>query len=404
MDAEAARRQKPRSKVKTQQWPPVTHTAMGVSAVIAGVAFLTLLESGVCRWQVLAALFGCVVVGGVHLVSRVPVVTAAVTIVCAVVSPALTPLLWLSLFRAGCTQSFLFIRTMLACSIAAIGVQLSVFFISVQRGETPAEMLALSVFSISLAVGSAAAGSSVGSSRRRHLISDALLGAALTRELTLERETTKHVRRQLGREMHDTLGLRLAVLRIYASSLQTNPGFSRAEIERVGDVIANSSQQAIEDLHEIIAKLGIGQEPVEMRSLEEVLTSFTQACHGRDLTLQRDVTDDLSQLPPRHQIALITFFSETLTNVLKYAGAGQVTATTSVSADGSLTAVVSSQQPQTTQDDLSQGSSRIGLKSLKERAAALGGGLQISTEDGRFTVTMTIPPTHRSEPDQQPER
>ena len=216
------------------------------------------------------------------------------------------------------------------------------------------------------------------------LIATAVASAQSRSELIASRgrivAAADDARRRIERDLHDgaqqrlvTLGLEL---RDVGSRLPGELSGTREQLVRIGDVL----DSVLEELREI--SRGIHPAIVSQGRLVPALKAL-----ARRSAVPVDLDADIgSRLPGRVEVAAYYLVSEALTNAAKHADASVVEVRVSAR-DGSL--VVSIRDDGGGAADLTRGSGLIGMC---DRAAALGGSLEITSPPGDgTTVTAWLP-------------
>ncbi|WP_347350778.1 sensor histidine kinase [Intrasporangium sp.] len=223
------------------------------------------------------------------------------------------------------------------------------------------------------------------------LVGIALTGAQM-REGAKQREVLNE-RARIAREMHDSLAQVLGAVHLRLRALGTNvdgvvPAHVAGEVEALADVCA----EAYRDVREAILGLRAAHQHAS-RSLEDNLSAYLgaySAQSGVAATLVNEVGHEVS-LSPRAEVQVLRIVQEALTNVRKHARAGSVTV--SIRDDGATTSVV-------VQDDgvgFDAGATLAakdgyGLGTMCERAALLGGTVDIDSTAGRGTaIRISVP-------------
>jgi signal transduction histidine kinase len=233
------------------------------------------------------------------------------------------------------------------------------------------------------------------SSRDQRLLGDlvrlaaaAMVNAELGRELQAIRErlvvTREEERSRLRRELHDGLGpllggvkLRLETARNLAAR---DPGRSLALL----DAAIDDQSEVIHEIRRIVHDL----RPPALDDLGLVRALEQQAARltGGGLTIE--VTGDLPRaLPPAVEVAAYRIVSEALTNTTRHAGAGN--ATVRLGHDDRMLRLDVRDDGVGIPADAVGG---VGLRSLRERAAELGGTVEIARPDGGGTVIRAALP------------
>ncbi|MFC0533874.1 sensor histidine kinase [Phytohabitans kaempferiae] len=232
--------------------------------------------------------------------------------------------------------------------------------------------------------------------RERRLLADvAQYFAAVTettrliRDLQDSRErlitAREEERRRLRRDLHDGVGPALTGITMQVSAARKAVG----DPERVGrildtmtsdlEVCRSEVRQLLRDLHR----------PAELDSgLEAALRAACERFEGPQLAVDLHVAKHLDGLPAAIEVAAYRIVSEALTNVAKHAKAASCTVTVDAGRALSIDVV----------DDgigISRGRAGhdgVGLESMRERAAELGGECVVTQGDPRgTTISVQLP-------------
>ncbi len=199
-------------------------------------------------------------------------------------------------------------------------------------------------------------------------------------------------RRRIAREMHDGLAQTLAdaLLQTDLSGMaaQSNPGQIAADLKELRTIL----ERAMRELREFMTDLRRQQQDSGLRA---ALESLGKEFERRNAIPVRLVcAGDDAQLPSGVRHAILAIARQALTNVQAHAHATAVTIRMEITEQGCAASI--------TDDgvgfDLVAHRSRppaahhLGLTSLEERAALVGGRLQIDTAPGRgTTISVTVP-------------
>ncbi|MFE6052602.1 sensor histidine kinase [Kitasatospora sp. NPDC056446] len=192
-------------------------------------------------------------------------------------------------------------------------------------------------------------------------------------------------RRQLRRDIHDGLGPMLAGLRLrlQGAAAVDDPAMFSGVLDRVSDDLAT----AVREVRRITDRLG----PTALGDygLSRALNRLAETFSGDDLAVTaRLVPDPLPDLPAAVEVAVYRITAEALNNVLRHARASSATVSVRVDA-GKLELVV---------EDDGQGPGRsgpahpgVGLRSMSERAAEVGGSCTVDDLGGGTRVHAVLP-------------
>lgn len=207
----------------------------------------------------------------------------------------------------------------------------------------------------------------------------------LNRDLQASRERLvagrEEERRRLRRDLHDGLGPGLAGLTMQVREAQRERDPQR--VERLLSGVLDDLQLCREDLRRLVDQL---RPAVLDRGLEAALRGEAQRFSSGPLTVSLHMPGDLGGLPAAVEVAAFRIVAEAVTNVARHSRAHTCRITASrghrlritITDDGAgLPATVRA---------------GVGLASMRERAAELGGRLTVEPASGQGTmVTLELP-------------
>jgi two-component system CheB/CheR fusion protein len=211
---------------------------------------------------------------------------------------------------------------------------------------------------------------------------------ALRRALTLAEEGE---RRRLARELHDEAGQRLTALGLGLQSLSDvlPPG---SEADRRAAQLRSLTDALARELHAVAVRLR--PKALDDFGLEAALTAFAEEWSSQT-SIPVDVHADptTERLPPELESAVYRILQEALTNVAKHSGAkrasvvverreGNVVAIVEDDGKGFDVAVIERQAAK----PAFAGLAKLGLLGVRERAALLGGSVEIESKPGKGTT------------------
>jgi signal transduction histidine kinase len=202
-------------------------------------------------------------------------------------------------------------------------------------------------------------------------------------------------RLRIARDVHDVVGHSLAVITMQAGvalhlldkerSAQPRPDRVAESLEAIKD----TSREALAELRTTLEVFrSDSDEPRSplpgLARLDALLDGVRAA--GREVTLIREESDDLQAVPAAVDQAAFRIIQESLTNVVRHAGAGHAIVRVSRDA-GMLTVEVSDDGPAT-----SVPLDGNGIRGMRERARAVGGTLTVSVpEPSGVLVRANLP-------------
>jgi signal transduction histidine kinase len=207
-----------------------------------------------------------------------------------------------------------------------------------------------------------------------------------------EREVREQERRRyayeerlrIARDVHDVVGHSLAVITMQAGvalHLLDKERAAQARPDRVAEsleAIKATSREALAELRTTLevfrADSDEPRSPLPGLGRLDALLDGVRAA-GREVTLIREESDDLQAVPAAVDQAAFRIIQESLTNVVRHAGAGHAIVRVSRDA-GMLTVEVSDDGPAT-----SVPLDGNGIRGMRERARAVGGTLTLSVRE-----------------------
>jgi PAS domain S-box-containing protein len=208
--------------------------------------------------------------------------------------------------------------------------------------------------------------------------------------LLLERTLSaqEEERRRIARELHDEAGQMLTALLVGLRSLEDARKLADAKAQ--GNRLREIAAQAIDE----VGRLARGLHPTV---LDDLGLGVALSRYAAEYTKTHNIAVDLvlnevdsSDLPPAVQIALYRILQEALTNVARHSGARAVSIRFNRSAAAVEVAVV---------DDgcgfdakaVAVSSHRLGIQSMRERAAMLGGTVRFISQPKGTRILVQVP-------------
>ena len=216
------------------------------------------------------------------------------------------------------------------------------------------------------------------------------------------RELSRHLlrsqdeeRRRIGRDLHDSLGQSLAVLKMNLDSLQMS-------IQSRGDGTAQALDPCVLLADEVLREVRTISYLLYPPMLEEMglksaipwyLEGFSKRS-GIQTTL--DVAPNFDRLLPEAELAFFRILQEALTNVHRHSGSATANIRLAV-ADGWASMEIQDNgkgMPQTLLEQSGEdwmGSLGVGLRGMNERMRQLGGKLEVASTEQGTSVTASVP-------------
>jgi signal transduction histidine kinase len=211
---------------------------------------------------------------------------------------------------------------------------------------------------------------------------------SMLRKLTANQENVREdERKRIARDIHDELGQNLMVLRLDVSMMAVGPFVMPVTKERIDaalnqiDLTIKSVRTIMNDLRPAVLNLGLHA------ALEWQAEQF-QRCSGIACELHMDHEE--FELDDKHSTALFRIVQESLSNILRHAGASHVHISMQLS-DDRLCVKICDDGVGLAPDYLKK-MNAFGLVGIEERIYALGGTFAILNNPRQgMTVTVSIP-------------
>lgn len=309
---------------------------------------------------------------------------------------------WLSLFLALYTLTALGDgRRSLLIAGSGISVLAVAWLLAAQNIE-PRAAIGWVFFRIGVSIMSAALGESVRS--RRVIVADALERAELA-ERTREEEARARVaqeRVRIAREVHDTVAHAIAVINVQAGVtahvLPQRPDRAREALE----TIEQTSSRALEEMRAVLDVLRADDDDRAPLPGLDRLDDLVEQARVTGLDVKVEESAPPSQLPGAVSTAAYRILQESITNVIRHAGATRVTVSVRYGGNDVDIHVVDDGGPGRADSATAPGTAAPGrgIRGMRERCELLGGRLDAGPRVGvpGFEVRATLPTTATSDP------
>jgi len=203
-------------------------------------------------------------------------------------------------------------------------------------------------------------------------------------------------RNRLAREMHDSLGHRLTVAVVQLEGAQRLIPTAPDRAARMIGAMREEMKEALAELRRTVTALRAPLEDADGTPLNAALARLAQSFQdSTGLAVHLDLPGALPALPEAHRLALYRAAQESLTNAQRHAAAKQVWLTVSAANDHVTLTAADDGKGFGVQTATSEGG--YGLRGLRERAAQLGGELQLEVRPGggaqlRFSLPLPSQP------------
>ncbi|MEU6377309.1 histidine kinase [Streptomyces sp. NPDC046909] len=226
----------------------------------------------------------------------------------------------------------------------------------------------------------------VGSGHLITTLARRLLGPSPADRLAAMEERTEQLleRTRIARELHDSIGhaLTVAVVQAGAARAAADPAFT----DRALEAIEETGRAALEDLERVLGILRESERPVSSRPTLTDADRLLESARVSGAKVDVDMTGPLDTVPGPVSREGYRILQESLTNVLRHAGAVPVRVRVTV-AEGMLLLEV--RNPLTA--DIAGPGRGSGLRGIRERAALLGGRAHTGPDQGAWQVHAELP-------------
>lgn len=216
-------------------------------------------------------------------------------------------------------------------------------------------------------------------------------GRRLEQELAEQAEREKQAvlaeRRWIAGELHDSIAHHLTIVAMHSQLLDDD-----AMRETSQDAIRVAARKALSDLRFVIrmaedAPVGTEVPSGDLASAVAEAREEIEAA-GHRVVCEGDPSDE--SIPRGAEIILARIVRESATNILKYAGPGEVRFTVDVGLDAVVLSIRSPQPPTPRRDMPSTGT---GLRRMAERVRAVRGEFTAGPMDDAWVVSVRLPLT-----------
>jgi signal transduction histidine kinase len=215
--------------------------------------------------------------------------------------------------------------------------------------------------------------------------------AARSRAEALQRRAADE-RLRIARELHDAVAHNMSLINIQAGValhlFDEQPQQARDALA----TIKRSSKEALVELRSILGVLRRVDEDAPRAPTPSLtrLHELVNRSNAAGLDVRIDTLGDLDHLPRNVDLAAYRIIQESLTNVARHADRGDALVRVRLGAEALVVEVLDEGSGSRAGADLPSGGN--GIAGMRERAAAVGGSLEVGPRPGRgFAVRATLP-------------
>lgn len=215
-----------------------------------------------------------------------------------------------------------------------------------------------------------------------------LTGAQIAREAELRMQSE---RERISRELHDTVGHTMSVISLQAGVGAEAVGRDDHAVSDALDGIRSASTRSLQELRSMVRILRSASDPDETRSILSLsaMQGLVDAAKVAGVEVTTDITATPSELSAPVDAAAYRVIQESITNVVRHAGATHAQVKVGIS-DGWLHISVTDNGRGSTAGGGENGG--YGMAGMSERVTLLGGSLTTRSFAGvGFAVEATIP-------------
>ncbi|MGB2886073.1 MAG: PAS domain S-box protein [Candidatus Acidiferrales bacterium] len=207
--------------------------------------------------------------------------------------------------------------------------------------------------------------------------------------------TQDEERRRIGRDLHDSLGQYLSVLKIKLDSLRS---LRKRKEEEANQELAECAKLAEESIKEVRAISYLLYPPLlEEMGLKSAISWYLDGFEKRTgIKATFETPPDFGRLPRDVEMAIFRVLQESLTNVHRHSGSPTADVRVMIK-DSAVVLEVHDQGKGMPAGHLQEcgrdllGAVGVGLRGMSERMRQLGGSLELSSSPTGTTVIATVP-------------
>jgi len=220
---------------------------------------------------------------------------------------------------------------------------------------------------------------------------------AQTVQLEIERDENARraildERVRIARELHDVVAHHVSVMGVQAGAARRILSKQPDKVHEALSLIESSSRQAVAEMHRLLGFLRQGKqtdEPTPQPSLKQLKLLISEI-QDAGLPVVVNIEGNERDLPPSTDLSAYRIIQESLTNVLKHAGASKATVTVHYG-DGAIELKITDNGKGAAPVELQKPKGR-GLIGVQERVKLYSGEFKAGNiPDGGFSVMVKLP-------------
>ena len=202
-------------------------------------------------------------------------------------------------------------------------------------------------------------------------------------------------RTRIARELHDVVAHSLSIITVQASTARFRHQDFSDEAGAEFDRIAGQSRQALDEMRGLLRVMRGSDEEADRKpqpGLDDIAELVAQAgASGARITLDEPEGDWSAGIGMLTGLSAYRIVQEAISNALRHAPGSTVHVEVGRRAANVIVTVSNSAPPDVVQRPLEHGAGH-GLVGMRERAATLGGSVEVGpTDDGGFAVRAVLP-------------
>lgn len=202
---------------------------------------------------------------------------------------------------------------------------------------------------------------------------------------TLEQLATSRERNRLARELHDTLAHTLSAVAVQLEGVRTLFDADPERAKAMLDQSLDGTRTGLSEARRAIQALRAA--PLDELGLAGALGALAaRVADGNSVRVACDIADDLGELDPDVEQAVYRIAEEALANTARHSGAGK--ATLRLERRGNRLRLVVWDDGEGFDAPAASGDGHHGVRGMKERAALIGGTLELVSAPGGGTTVQ----------------